>query len=529
MPAIELEPGGLSWASEGPADVSAWPVPDLGSDGLWEAWIGLRDGTKIIQLDISNIGKIIKRRNTWDTLDFSIPKTDLMALAACKRWVREVQVYRDGILQFVGPIVAYKGSGSDGSRKFGACGLLVYLNKRVRANAELDFFNRFYNPQFDDGFKYWLNNGGTFDEGFNEAGRDRSVILGDGDTLGQTVYMGNYDFDYSVQVACRVWIDEEVTPSIELPLIVVNCPGVSLTPEYSYATISENTPRGTWTTVAAYIKVDGFTQPFSTFQCYFVGQPGGNVRIGLCSFAILGIPTSIIDPSEYARQYDSVEMATDIANTIQSVNSDLNLGVSITPVGAYVSSKIETVKAWDRIRTHLATGLIEVDTQHTQYTRYVLAGARLGRDIPSSELVIKVGEDGNADDYDYDDNATNARNSIYAISQDGLVGQALDSDSYDGFLLEDIISVPQGIDTQELRNAYANYELKLGDGRDVALVVKQVAGGLVNFVKKGDRATVQIEDNDIVLYEVKRVLDIEIDPNNDTFDIVFNYEEAVGS
>jgi len=148
-----------------PPVVYAAPLGSGASPALWEAGVYDRYGTLLHALTVYDastgtreclLGKITRRVNAWATAEIWVVKTDADALAAIKPWTTELHIYRNGVLEFVGPFDRGRTrSTADGARKFTASGLERYFDIKVQLGDEVVEAGLLKNPTFAAGFDHW--------------------------------------------------------------------------------------------------------------------------------------------------------------------------------------------------------------------------------------------------------------------------------------------------------------------------------------------------------------------------------------
>lgn len=532
-PSAEMQMVSESWILDVP------PAPDGPTPAVYTYGVFMPDGTLVRWLPDAVPGEINDRMNEWGDLSVTIPKSDVLGLAACKRWTRELHCYRNGRWFAGGPIDSWKGNGKNGGRVVTALGPLAYLAHKVRVAEEVAQVNFFRNWHFVDGLEGWTGRTPTGVTGPTEATLDpdsetgdQSALLEDGASISQPVLFTEFHFDFTLEVSARVKIDAGCSPGV---LITVDIPGVSATAGYTSASVTEDTPRGIWTTVKCQVAVDGATQPTIAVFPAFHALDGGPVLVDHVVATVVNLREVLSDefgidiPEGTGPQLDYGRIA---ANIVTEAGAPFNLGVDSPAVGQLtVDDKGVPKLAWEPIKAAVDQEVYDVWLAASRYVRTVKFSApRMGRDIDPDELTLHWdtldGVPANCDGgYDAAIEASNPRSRVYAVSDAG-VGVADDPDGYggEGVVFEDVISAPSELTTIDQVNGWARTNLANDDGTAHDLKLSDIDGALWWTLGKGDRVRVVGEDYDYELDAVCRVIDRSMDAAFDRFAVTLNLE-----
>ena len=541
MPTITAPPDTVSWSDPDPI-VYAQPARRLPGDplfdepGEWTGFIQTRTGTQTASLALANMGRFQRRKNDGHSSSIEVDRHNTVVLAECKRWLREVAYYRNGRLQCCGPIKGRKRSGSKGSRTFDFGAIEDYLNKRVRLAPEAQVVNFFLNPRFDDDLANWTGRtpGGvvapstaTLDPLDSETGT-QSAVLVDGQSLSQPILFTAFHVAFTLEISARVKIAEDVEAG---QFITVDIPGVSATPRFSSANIEASAPRGVWTTIRCTIEVDGTTQPQVAVFPAFHGLPGGSIKVDHCTATIIGIEALLKDtykldvlPEATAPELDQARI---VANVVQGANSDLNLNVDAPFTGQVMTDdKGQPEICWDVIKRIVDVGAFDVAVEASRFIRTLRTfHPHRGSDIDPEVFTLTphwVGDQPpTCVDYDDPEDSSDAVNDLFATGDEGHFGRAIDLEGWEDFPLQGVRAAPSGL-TDAQRDAWASTNLIADPGEATALKMTGIDGKWLDVVDVCDRVWVSINDADCVVDERWEIVEMDVDPATDTFDVVLN-------
>ena len=540
MPTITAPRDVATWG-EAPPIVYAQPAArqpgdaDFDDPGVWTGFIQTRTGEQTASLALANMGRIHRRKNDGASTSIDVDRHNTDVLDECKRWLREVAYYRNGRLMNCGPIKGRKRSGSKGARTFDVGAVEDYLNKRVRLSPEAQVVNFFKNPRFDDDLANWTGRtpGGVTSptaatlDGDSETGT-QSAKLADGQSISQPLLFTEFQVAFTLEISARVKIEAATDPG---QFITVDIPGVSATPQFSSANIEATTPRDVWTTIRCQIAVDGTTQPQIAVFPAFHGMSGGDILVDHCTATIVGLEALLKDtynldvlPDATGPQLDQARI---VANVVQGANSDLNLGVDAPFTGQLmVDDKGQPQICWDVIKRMVDVGAFDISVDATRFTRTLRTHSpHRGSDIDADVLTLtphRVGDQPpTVVDYDDPEDTSDAVNDLFGTGDEGHFGRAIDLAGWEDFPLQGVRAAPSGLTDAQL-DGWAATNLVKDPGEATALKMTGVDGKWLDVVDVCDRVWVSIDDADCVIDERWEIVEMDIDPSNDTFDVVLN-------
>lgn len=495
-------------------------VGGVSSGDAWTAFVTERDGTVVAEITDCNLGVISERLNGWPTFDLEVPKASAVA-ADLQRVVREVQVFRGGgNPKFVGPILQRNADSNSGAMSLTCAGVGWYLSRRLGSNYPNG--NLFINPRFDDGFMAWTNTGVTLDS-FHETGTQSVEFAGvsNGEvrqTVAQTI-----SGKVTVMIEARVFVAIGASGSWRL-----FC-NVSGAPTSAYTTIDAAGGAGAWRTVQVTLDVD-----MDTPTAYVYGgidTVGGTSmfvdRMG-CFVFTYGTD-EVVEPELRQEAGDQVQH---IRSVIQDRNAGLNLGVSTAPTDQLVFWKpqadadVDAVEILNRY-TKRDNG-VEWSITATALTRTLTTWfPRKGRDIDAGEVTLRLVADGaeprNCSGYSVGEDASEAVSEMTTLGDSLFRGISSDAAAWGGLKLQSLQQAPNGTDRNDLEGiSLRALRTSIGDTQVLTLDVDD--GDLMDVIVLGDRVTVVVDDFDIQIDGIYRVVERRLEPKTDSMRLTLNPE-----
>lgn len=517
------------------------PVAVLGvgaastEDGIWSALVCERDGTVVTPLSLYrvdtdtyrglNLGKIKERINGGTTLSpLSLPKAwaDLDEAALVER---ELQVYRSGVLQFVGPILDLQADSKAGDLDGSATGVEWYLRRRLRGGYVPWSRNYIVNPRFDDGFARWIQTGtGISLDGDSETGTD-SALLDDGSSssLAQTVLI-DIAVRYQAVVEARVKVSATATGRG----LEVTVPGVGGGDTFRSAPITSATPVGAWTSLTVFVEIEGRVGARDLTAEVF-SATGGDVKVDHVSVTIFPI-TSL--PESSPAPVPQVDQAQVIREAILAANRGLNLGVDCPDTGQLVDYQpdedvdrfvSEVIDRYVKRENGVEWRIVATPATRTFTTYY----PRMGVDHDPAEVTLRWVPEGdeprNCSSYRIGWDGSEAVSEMTTVGDGDYRGVYQDPDAWGGLLLQSTQQAPQGTPLPDLEGL-SRKALRAAADEVQALSVTVTDGALIDVLKLGDRVLVVIDDLGVQVNAVYRIVERELDPSTDNMTLTLNVE-----
>lgn len=515
MPTLAPPAGRLVLRSPDPIFYAA-PVDSGADPAVWRSEVGGSDGSIAMDLTgIARLGVITRTLNTWATVDVVIPKSELTALAECSPWATELRIYRNDVLQFVGPFDGgYSASAARGERKLSASGLERYLTKRLRKAPILEPVNLLKNPRFDDGFSAWGVLGSpAIDSGESETGT-QSVDLAAGDLLNQVLVYSNFlaGAAYTLRLTCRIKLSSDADGEGTVGRIVDK----SVPNNYKTATarIGLDTPREVWTSITCDLTGRCTTLGVMQFDVEALWTGSGTLSVDHLNLTVVDYDasqlSSLLDlPEQEEQQMDLVAVTRDSL----AAHRDLNIGFSASGAGQVRVPEDGTPKLiWELARSIAEGGDKDVGVVASRFVRtFTVWPDRRGRVIDPEELTLTFGE--HFTDYSWDGNAGRGVNKV-VVTANGKTASATDLTRFDGFLLEDVRGAPSADWLDEPLARYAQRELTM-EPELPPLELANLPCSLIGTVGLGDRVTVALEEFDVDIDSQWRVVGQQINPATD--------------
>lgn len=515
-------------------------VLDVGSvpseDGSWEAFVCERDGTVVTPLSLYrvdtdayrglNIGKIKERINGGTSLSpLFLPKA-WADLSDAELVAREIQVFRSGVLQFVGPILDLQADSGSPALDGSASGVEWYLRRRLRGGYVPWSRNYIQNPRFDDGFDRWTITGtGVSLDAESETGTDSALLDADSDSSISQRVLIDIAVNYQAVVEARVKLGASATTGRGLE---VSVPGVSTGDTFKQAPITTATPNGAWTTLTAVVNVDGRVGARDmTVEVW--SAAGDDVKVDHVSVTIFPI-TSL--PESSPAPPVQVDQAQVIRETILATNRGLNLGVSCPDTGVDVD--YEPDEDVDRFASEIVDryvkreGGVEWRIVATAATRtFTTYFPRMGVDHDPEDVTLRFVAEGlepcNCSDYRIGWDGSEAVSEMTTVGEGDYRGVFQDPEAWGGLLLQSVQQAPEGTPLADLEGL-SRKALRAAADEVQSLSVTVTDGSLIDVLALGDRVLVVIDDLGVQVNAVYRIVERELDPASDNMVLTLNVE-----
>ena len=504
-------------------------------DGTWSALICERDGTVVTPVSLYridtdeyrglNIGKIKRRLNGGSTLSpVQLPKA-WADVGEAKIIEREIQVFRSGRLQFVGPLLDSQADSDSGAFNGSAVGVEWYLKRRLRGGYVPWSRNYIANPRFDDGFARWtLVGDGIVLDGDSETGTDSAKLPnGSGTHLSQSVLI-----DIAVRYQAVIEVRVKLSATATGRGVEVTVPGVGGGTSFRSAPITAATPVGAWTTLPVQVEIEGRVGA-RTLTVDTYAATGGDLLVDHESVTIFPI-TSL--PESSPAPVPQVDQAKVIRETVLAVNRGLNLGVSCPDTGVLVD--YEPDEDVDRYASEVIDryvkreGGVEWEIVATPATRtFTTHHPRMGVDHDPAEVTLRWVPEGdeprNCSSYRIGWDGSEAVSEMTTVGEGDYRGVYQDPEAWGGLLLQGTQQAAEGTPLADLEGL-SRKALRAAADDVQSLSVTVTDGELIDVVRLGDRVLVVIGDLAVQVNAVYRVVEQEIDPATDNMVLTLNVE-----
>lgn len=519
-----------------PVSLVEWADPEMvvlvaperaGTDpGVWHAFLRSPQGSEVSDLTLSDedsgtregvtVTSWRQRLGEPDQLSFAMAVNDPSA-GLVDPWEVELQLERNGVLHFAGPVWSKRVGTTSGALDCQANGVLEWTKHRTWIVAGADPVNWFRNPRFDSEAANWAGPV-TFD-GDTETGTNAAVLDASGDRLRQVVTLDSLDFDYEIQVRARVKLSSSVPDYT--PLTVV-CPNTSP----GAGAIKSGTAREVWTWVECKVPVYGSWDRSNQFTCTFSGPAAGTIHVDRMIFTIVNAVEVLADEFEDSPLVDPPAPPMDaarIAGNATATIRDLNLSSRAENTGIMLNTPAPGPQIiYDTIQNATRLGALEVGVELTIEVRTLVFAHRIGRDILAAELVLDAGSR-DVGEFAADLDGSDLANVVYAVGSDGEYGTAANLGSFGGLELHRVVSAPTEVTDQAGRDSYAEWSLRHEPGKGTVYEAKGLPGRLLDQVDVGDRVPVTAEWGFVSLTEEPlRLVGRTIYPHSDSWDAEFN-------
>lgn len=494
-------------------------------DGLWEAWITDLHGTRLATLDAANLRPIDQRLNDMWTTSVEIPK-GVAAATEMHRITREVQIARSGRVIMSGPIVGRQATSAPNSpgRTFPVNDVRWYLTRQLRGGAQPWSRNYITNYRFDDGFDRWILTGtGITLDGDSETGTD-SMLLADGTatSIAQSVLI-DIALKYQVVIEARVKVATGATTGRGLE---VEIPGVGGGDSWKVAEVTADTPRDAWTSLTATLNVDGRVGA-RTLTARIHGVDDGDLRVDrvlVTIFPITSLTESVGPP------ITQVDIAQEFIDAIIATGRDFNIGVRAEPTGQLIDHTpdewIDTyvddlIELWVKRDPGIDWGFEYTPTTRTAVAYFPHQGRDITSDVVTLRLKPAGGDPVNTARYDLDENAVEAVSEVTTKGAGGFRGVFQDPTAWGGMRLQLVQEADEKTPIADLEGLSRKaIRASIGDVRALTALVTD--GTLIDLIRLGDRVLVIVDDEDVQINEIYRVVGIELDPKTDNMKLTLN-------
>lgn len=443
----------------------------------WKLAVTERDGSWVTELDNSLKGaKLVEEEGEPPVLDFQANafNTDANEVRLVER---EVQLYLDDELMFVGPTLQRTANWDSTFDKFKAWGVEWYFGRKL--------YGAFDQYVHEDSKAFSLDPGiyiNAFKFGFTIVAVFRYTVAPGGGGAAQLVWASDdpddeYTFpDFSpAENGDKVSVpltdlgggEHEITVSLEVP------PGLNMI---------SITARLVGTGITKVGSVRGYFQRLSS-PGYTPNEQESSLQFILASAIVLRNSTDI--NVGYAEAQPEQGPLYFMINGTNQVDSLLNQG--------------------------LETGLFQWRVVSTRTTRILtIFRPMLGRDIDPGELTLSTdGRVGNISQYFISEDGTKARSRLTEVGDDGWRATAFLPGVWDNLALEEEEGAPPNTPTQDLY-AVAYNKLRVNMGMVRSLKVR-LPIAMAKGLKLGDRVYVDINHGSRQVQQVHRVVRREIE------------------
>ena len=531
MPTLAPDPVELLLTIPDPI-VYAAPVGSDSDTGTITLGVYTRTGALIYDLtgeaDLVNISEQL---NEWATATIRVPRANTAALAAIEPWTTELHVYRNGVLEFAGPFDnGWRRSGSDGVRTISASDPSRYFAKRTRILPNSEGENLLQNGNFADDWRAWSHTtGATLDSGLFED--VQSVELVNGGSISQLYACTDFlkGSPYQVRLSLRVWID---SAAVSGPIATVR--DISTVGRESSATVyvTDSDPREAWTTVTVDLWGPAETPNVTLLTVEALWADDAPVNVDTVTMSVIGwsdLLDALYGIKQEATTPDPVDLVK-LARSLVRRNSDLNINFSTGTFSMFIDDQTSPRLAWEWLSQLTDYGTIDIGMVMSRHVRTFTVWPS-GRGVDRSETVTLTPNDTDTErprncvDYDWSGQPGSGRNDLAVTGSDGLVGRWTELSRFDGFRLQDVRGAPSGYTDVSQLNEYAKGELRR-DPEFPSLTLKGVRGGLWDTVRLGDRVTVWIDDYDVQIDSVWRVMERAYDGTTGLWDATLEADPA---
>lgn len=523
----------------------------------WVAKMVTRNGTVLAELPYANVKTLTKTLGAEDEITLESPKVHPSTKEI--RRLREIQIYRNDDLKSWGVVTGRSGSSSAGARGFAARGLWWYFRKRFFGTATRR--NMLTNGSFELGaatgvmnapvpgwtrvggarLRHWTAATKPGGHGLPAPLRGEKAISLDSSAAGENRYVRTR-FSYRTEFppgqrltfAAWVWIGDGWTgpAALGLGLYVVRVVDGEAETQ-AFVPVDEGTPQGEWVRLECSMIVRPYRDGYVEVRLY---SPGGWVAWDE-AVSVLMESTG----SGFAGA-DQTALAGTFVNYAQTGRgkSPLNIGTNTPATGIirkrafqhadheWISDAVDEVRSFPDGFDHS----IEITpTTRTFTTHFPMKGTSYVED-----LTLRLGRPsddppGNLSSYSESEDAASVVTSMIARGRgdgpDREEGAAVDTSDVDGLVLDGYVEAPEDLLLSELDD-FADTELWMRNEPVQVLEVTIRPGAeldgvlLIDLLETGDLVHVEIEDGDLEVDDVYRILKISIDCPTDAATLTLN-------
>jgi hypothetical protein len=486
-----------------------------------------RNGSVFGTLANARIGKYSYELNGVGSADITLATTDPDAYLV--RPGREIQIWRNGILQWWGPVVRPQAGLRETTWQ--CASLLWYFEHRFMGRA--DRTNLLTNGDFEAGEASWTFSGGvthSVDTTLTVEGT-QSLLLG-GATADHTGHAtqtipawGQYhpQGDY-LTVSCWVWIPSSTYLGgaiSDLGLVAVHRNGAGETIDAQFATIDDDTLRDQWLPLEVGIAAvkTGDTVEVKLFP------PHGTAYFDLVTVTAME-SLSFPAGTDIARIVEGIVLYAQDQHVFTHGKSDLNIGFAgadtgETRQGEFAYQFVEHRNILDAILEPVRQGLIDIDIEISPSTRTFRTYAPRKGSLSAIPLVL----DENLADFTWSWDGENAASTVIVLGEgdgpDRAEGVATDPTFLDGLSLELVESAPDDATVGDL-DAVAAERLTVAAHPEIVEVTTLPGAGIIGNLTTGDTVTLRIHHGWVNIDTTYRVARIDIDPYHDQAALTLN-------
>lgn len=444
------------------------------TDGLqgWKLTVSERSGEWVQDLANSLKGaKLEEKEGDPPTLTFNANAFNGDANEV-RLVTREVQLYLDDDLMFVGPTLQRTADWNSVFDKYKAWGVEWYLGRKL-FGALGSYLGQ---PRV-----------------FPESG---------------AISMSAYGFGFTVRVAVMVTINPAFTGST--PGLKIQWSSGMFDRGETIVPITPDLPRGAEFEMTGSITIPSGMN-FVTINASLdtTGASAGQITRG----DFIGYFEQVIGLDTYANGVQYVPEKVWAQSVALTKGTDLNIGYAedqpeLGPLKFEVPDIIDVASLFDQ---GFANGTYQWKFVNTRTTRILtIFRPMVGRDIDPGELTLYTdGVNGNISQYYMQEDGTKARSKLTEVGEDGWRGTARFPSAWGGLLLEEEEGAPANTPKDQLETVAYN-KLRVNLGLIRALKVR-LPVSLLKTLRLGDRVFVQINHGSRQVEEVHRVVSREIE------------------
>jgi len=382
--------------------------------------------------------------------------------------VTEVQVFRGGHLEFVGPVMHVDQSDPTWD-VFTAFDPRIYLTHRFWGSSPWAR-EWFRNPRFDSGSAYWEPVSCTVDTVLFQTGT-QSLVVGGSIEQGITPTMSSNPWGAVIQA--WLWVADDATWTGRGLEVRTYSAGPGGEPEVQVAPIPSDVPREQWTAIT--IQLPAAVRISNTVQT-LLEVDGTGINCDRMSFRI--------NQADGANIEEPAPEAVDARELITRSVDGLNIGFRrVGSSGAAVGIDVDRFVD-ELLRVATDAQICDFGIEYTRTTRTIVQYVpRMGVDVDPGVLSFtSANVDVESLTFDY----TKARSEVVCLGDDGFRGVAFDYSAWGGLRLTDQIQAESGTPVADLE-PQARRELRTDQGDVRTLEIAPTQAVPLGTLGLGDR------------------------------------------
>ena len=517
-----VAPGVPTVAFAGVGTFAAKPVGNQ-----YQLFVADQYGSKFGEVANARIASFSYELNGVGAAAFTLATTDPAA-----RFVhpgREIQIYRNGILIWAGPIVRPQAGLRETTWQ--CAGLAWYFGRRFMGRA--DRTNLLTNGDFEAGEANWAFQNGvshSLDTGLKVEGTQSLKLAGatanHSQYATQTMPAWQQSHPYGDALTTSVWV---YIPSVgylggavqDLGLVAIHRDSAGATKNAAYAEIGDETEKDAWIPLEVLlpaVKQDDTIEvrlfpPHGTAYfdlvtltameslSFWPGRDVGVIIEGIVNYA-QGRPT--------------------ISGTFAHGKSDLNINVATVTTGTVVNYSYQFAEhrnIFDAILEFVRQGVVDIDIDPATRTFTVYTPSKGSLFGTTLELNTNLA------DFTWSWDGENAATSVVVLGPgdgpDRPEGGASDTTALGGLTLEIVESAPDNVTVGQL-DARATERLGVVSNPEIVEVTTLPDVGVIGNIAVGDTVPVNIDHGWVVINATYRVKEITINPQTDQATLALN-------